>query len=135
MRKMELSDITKKHPFVYEVDGNLVVMGSDILYQYAMEDPFVRAHWKHYRDTIERIGRNRLDTCEITAAEEKDIFLAMRKLIAIGEFIQANVRGLGQQKTSSEEICEYLASLDTEEQKNVQGQLEDYVRCSRYYSE
>lgn len=135
MRKMELSDITKKYPFVYEVDGKLVVMGADILYQYSMEDPSVRAHWKHYRDTIECIGRSRLDTREITAVEEKDIFLAMRKLIVIGEFVQSNMRDLGRQKTSSEEICEYLASLDTEEQKNVQGQLEDYVRCSHYYKE
>lgn len=135
MENVKLNDISKKYPFVYEVDGKLVVMGAGILYQFPQEDFFVRRNWNNYRETIEKIGRNRLDAYVLASDEKTEMAQVFCKLIIIGKQIEDMERRKGHHRTPEDDVRKYLADLDENQKKNVLQQLEDYVRCFHYYHE
>lgn len=135
MENVKLNDISKKYPFVYEVDGKLVVMGAGILYQFPQEDFFVRRNWNNYRETIEKIGRNRLDADTLNSDEKTEMVRVFHTLIMTGSQIEDAERSKGHHRTPEEVIWKYLENLDESQKKGTLQQMEDYIRCFHYYHE
>ena len=126
---MNLEDITKKYPFIYEVGKEYYYLGHGICEK--CKSRFAIEYFEEYKSVLGQIGR------DVIASKTWDIDeVLLNKLIYNFGKVKAysNVeRPKEENKSYRQEIMELIDSLEGPEQKKLLLQLEDFVNVFYYY--
>ncbi len=123
----KLEDITKKHPFIYEVGDKLYYIGQGVFKECI--DHFSYTYFEKYKNCIKKIGSERIENNKITSDEIEEIIYCFRKVRNHSEFPQS-AEELLQSKTSTKN---FLASLSAEESAELEIQLKDHINIFKNY--
>lgn len=128
MRKVELEEIYKKYPFVYEVNEELMIIGSGVFKQCTQD--IIQTYYNRYKEKIREIGRDKILTHKLDDVEIDTLIYLFRKLMSYADVSSDTYDG-----NAKGNLLKYLSGLSQEGKEELLLQLEDYIYCFGYYHE
>ena len=123
-----LQDVTKKYPFMYEVNGEVYCMGQGVFH--ICTDVMGLEYFNQYRKEVLSLGR---DFIEQPYPEDRDI----KKLV----YYYGKVITYSEPKMKAEDpakikgnLLAFLDALSPDVQEKLSEQLEDYIDVFRHYN-
>ena len=124
----QLQDITKKYPFMYEVNDEVYCMGQGVFH--ICTDVMGLEYFNQYRKEVLSLGR---DFLEQPYPEDRDI----KKLV----YYYGKVITYSEPKMKAEDpakikgnLLAFLDALSPDAQEKLTEQLEDYIDVFRHYN-
>ena len=124
----QLQDITKKYPFMYEVNDEVYCMGQGVFH--ICTDVMGLEYFNQYRKEVLSLGR---DFIEQPYPEDRDI----KKLV----YYYGKVITYSEPKMKVEDpakikgnLLAFLDALSPDAQEKLTEQLEDYIDVFRHYN-
>lgn len=124
----QLQDITKKYPFMYEVNDEVYCMGQGVFH--ICTDVMGLEYFNQYRKEVLSLGR---DFIEQPYPEDRDI----KKLV----YYYGKVITYSEPKMKAEDpakikgnLLAFLDALSPDAQEKLTEQLEDYIDVFRHYN-
>lgn len=125
--KVKLEDISKKHPFIYEIDNTFYIMGANAFEEY---DSIGLDYYRKYRECINKFGREKIYPYSLSNEDPKEVKNLVRAFSKVKTYADAaktdNFR-------AHIELEEFIANLSEDNRKKLLEQLEDYVNVFWYY--
>ena len=123
-----LDDLTKKYPFMYEVDGAIYQIGCGVFK--TCDSPIGETYFVQYREFIKKVGRENIVKYELQGEEEEHLIYLFRKIKAYSELDRMNV----SISEANAEILMFIDSLNDEQKNDLGEQLEDYINSFWHYN-
>lgn len=122
-----LDDLTKKYPFMYEVDDKVYQIGLGVFKEC---DSLIRkTYFMRYREFIKKVGRDNIVRDKLQGEEEEYLIYLFRKIKTYSELDEINIL-IGE---VNKEIRMFIDSLNSEQKNNLGEQLEDYINSFWHY--
>lgn len=123
-----LEDITKKYPFMYEINGMVYCIGQGAFYTYANQIGL--EYFRKYREEVMSLGRERIERPYLDHREVEKLVHYYSRVMTYSEPTAkaenpAIIKG---------RVLEFLDTIDSEEREKLSAQLEDYVHVFRHYN-
>lgn len=123
-----LEDITKKYPFMYEINGTVYCIGQGVFYTYTNQIGL--EYFRKYREEIMSLGRAYIEQPYPDHREVEKLVHYYGRVITYSEPTAkaedpAIIKG---------RVLEFLDKIDPEAREKLSEQLEDYVLVFRHYN-
>ena len=125
---LKIHDITKKYPFMYEVNDQIFCMGQGVFQIYT--DVMGLEYFKKYRNEITFLGREFISQ---PYPDHRDV----KNLVHYYERVKTYSESTTKTENPAEVKAKLLAFLDSltpDEQDKLSKQLEDYINVFRHYN-
>lgn len=127
MKNVKLEDLYKKYPFMYEVDGEIYVIGHGV---FKKNDSGIAAeYFSRYREYIDRIGRENIQPYELDDVDADGLIYLYKKVLAY-----ADIAHTEYDKDFKTNLFEFISELGNEKKDMLYAQLEDFIRSFWYYN-
>lgn len=125
---IQLEDIYKKYPFIYEVEGNLYQFGSGAFKEGVSKQG--EQYYSLYKEELNRIGRDNIRPHELEAMDVKTLVYAFRKIKSYCDCENQNT----DYNESKHNLLGYIENLSADAKNDLLQQIEDYVHVFWYYN-
>lgn len=124
----KLDDLTKKYPFMYEVDGDIYQIGFGVFE--TCNSHIGKNYFEQYREFINKVGRENIVQYKLQGEEEEHLIYLFRKVKAYSELDRMSV----SISEVNAEILMFIDSLNDEQKNHLFEQLEDYINSFWHYN-
>lgn len=124
----KLQDITKKYPFMYEVDGEIYCMGQGVFH--ICTDVMGLEYFNEYRKEMLSLGR---DFIKQPYPEERDVKKLVYYYGKVLTYSEPKMKGEDPAKIKGN-LLTFLDTLSPDAQEKLTEQLEDYIDVFRHYN-
>lgn len=128
MYKIQLEDIIKKYPFMYEVNNKVYHIGAYVFKE--CKNPLALGYFQEYQDFIKSIDRNKLINHLFNENEMEYLVYLFGKIKAYSD--DDSFKPLVN--ASNNEALTFINTLNEESKKELLFQLENYVYSFWYYN-
>ena len=126
---IKLEDITKKYPFIYEINNDYYIMGLDA-FEKCQSDRAIN-RYKEYKAEINRLGREAIQQQKYDNSDDfSALVFYFRKVMS-----HANINSSFEECSKNRHnLHDFLCNLKPSEKEILLRQLEDYVAVFGYYN-
>jgi len=127
MKNVNLEDLYKKYPFIYEVDGELYVIGHGVFRKNT--SVIAERYFRSYRECVNKVGRENIIPYELSVQDADALTDLYKKVMDY-----ASIAAMESDNEYKGKLFDFIYGLDKEKQDSLYEQLEDYIKVFWYYN-
>jgi len=124
----KLEDITKKYPFMYEINGTVYCMGQGVFHIYTNQIGL--EYFRKYREEIMSVGR---EYVEQPYPDHQEVEKLVRYYDKVMIYSEPTVKA-GDPAGIKSNLLAFLDTLGPDEKEKLGEQLDDYINVFRHYN-